>query len=179
MLYILSSTRCGYMKRGDFNFQLLKVYIMLISPSFCIVSTFLTNTTKLHCHQNNFRNLCMLNEFLKLFWWQCNFVVFVQTFKILLTKVVYFWWEIFWRVITLVTMGMKMENFWPSCVTNEQRTSMLVYWSSGTESMVLTNGWIILEAKSVKSKVSENLSIVSNAALKYTVYVISKTSSCI
>ena len=113
----------------------------------------------------------MLNIFLKLFCWQCNFVVFVQTFKILLTKVVYFWWEIFWRVITLVTIGMKMENFWPSCMTNEQRTSMLVYWSSGTESMVLTNGWIILEAKSVKSKVSENLSIVSNAALKYTVYV--------
>lgn len=63
-------------------------------------------------------------------------------------------------------MGIKMVNFGPICITMAHRVSMAVLCSSGTESRVLTKGWMIREAKSVRSRVKVNLSTVSRAVLK-------------
>lgn len=88
------------------------------------------------------------------------------TLSIRAIRIKYLWWAILCFCITRWTMGIKMVNFGPICITMAHRVSMAVLCSSGTESRVLTKGWMIREAKSVRSRVKVNLSTVSRAVLK-------------
>ena len=67
---------------------------------------------------------------------------------------------------TLFTVGMKVEYCFPSWNTRELRVSMAVKRSSRQESRVLIIGWMILDAKSVRSRDSLRRSKVSRAHLK-------------
>lgn len=78
----------------------------------------------------------------------------------------YRWWAILCFCITRWTIGMKMVNFGPICITMAHSVSMADVCNSGTESKVLTRGWMIREANSVRSRVKVNLSTVSKAILK-------------
>lgn len=89
----------------------------------------------------------------------------IPTFRILQSSMSYLGWTTLCLLITRFTMGIKMVNFWPSCRTNEQRVSMADPLSSGTESIVLAKGWMIREAKSVRSRESVSLSMVSKEIL--------------
>ena len=68
--------------------------------------------------------------------------------------------------LTLWTVGIKLEYCFPSWNTREHRVSMAVLRNSGHVSRVLIMGWIIRDAKSVRSSDSLRRSRVSKAHLK-------------
>ena len=67
---------------------------------------------------------------------------------------------------TLLTVGIKVEYCFPNWNTSEHSVSMAVLRSSGQESSVLIIGWMIREAKSVRSSDSLRRSRVSRAHLR-------------
>lgn len=103
-----------------------------------------------------------------------------QTFKSLEWRRFFSWWAtiiydylsyiissiIYNNFLTLWTVGIKLEYCFPSWNTREHRVSMAVPRSSGHESSVLIMGWIIRDAKSVRSSDSLRRSRVSKAHLK-------------
>lgn len=93
-------------------------------------------------------------------------ITFWLTLRILAIRMKYRWWAILCFCITRWTIGMKIVNFGPICITMAHSVSMAAVCNSGTESKVLTRGWMIREANSVRSRVKVNLSTVSKAILK-------------
>ena len=66
--------------------------------------------------------------------------------------------------LTLLTNGMKKVNFWSRSKTSELRVSMAVV-RSAAQSRTRTIGWIMHDAKSVKSTLSDRMSMVTSAVL--------------
>lgn len=91
----------------------------------------------------------------------------IPTLRILLMSMLYLWCCILCFVVILLIMGIKMRNFCPSCMIMAHRVSIAVCWSSGVMSRVRDKGWMIRDAKSVRSKLSARRSMVSKETLKY------------
>ena len=111
--------------------------------------------------------------------WKPKYFSFLNTYKnnsaltsaISLTRLLYLGSDIRCFIRVFCTIGMNILYFFPSCVTSEQSVAIACLHRGGgsivsRESSSRIIGWIILEAKSERSRWSVSLSTVFRASLK-------------